>query len=128
MIWQKGWLITIVLASVVGIITLYIATGTSKEVIEPPTQYKMPILKGAVLAFKNKYYVMVLFGMFGIGLINLGRMSVQTYYFSYVLHDLNKMTIYATVTGIAGLIGAFIAQYAVSLLKSKGKEYPCSAL
>lgn len=91
------------------------------EVIEPPTQDKMPIIKGAILAFKNKYYVMVLFGMFGIGLINLGRMSVQTYYFTYVLHDLNKMSIYATVTGVAGLVGAFVAQYAVSLLKSKGK-------
>ncbi len=118
---SKGWLITLILASVLGLITLYISVGSSKEVIEPPTQDKMPILKGAVLAFKNKYYVMVLFGMFGIGLVNLGRMSVQTYYFTYVLHDINKMTIYATVTGVAGLVGAFVAQYVVSLLKSKGK-------
>lgn len=119
----RGWVLTMILASVIGIVLLLVSAFTCKEVVTPPAAAKeqMPILKGAAMAFKNKYFVMGLVGMFAFGLMNLGRMSVQTYYFSYVLGDMGAMSIFGTVTGVAGIIGAFASQYVCNAFKSKGK-------
>lgn len=119
----RGWLVTIGLAAVAGIVLLYICVFTCKEVVTHPVQAQaqMPILKGAAIAFKNKYFVMGLIGMFAFGLMNLGRMSVQSFYFTYVLGDVGAMSLFGTVTGIAGIIGAFGSQYICNALRSKGR-------
>ena len=70
---------------------------------------------------KNKYYLILLLGAFILGMLNLGRATSQTYLFMYVVGNMNMMSVYAIVTGIGGMIGAFSLPFFSNLLKSKGK-------
>lgn len=56
-----------------------------------------------------------------LGMLNLGRATSQTYLFMYVIGDMNLMSVYAIVTGVGGMIGAFSLPFFANLLKSKGK-------
>jgi sugar (Glycoside-Pentoside-Hexuronide) transporter len=118
----KGWLNTVTLYSIVGIVLVFICVAVCKEVVKPKDdQGKMPILKGVALALKNKYFVLLVIGAAILGMLNLGRATSQTYLFMYVIGDMNAMSVYAIVTGIGGMIGAFTLPFFANLLKSKGK-------
>ena len=118
----QGWLTTVTLYSIVGVVLLFICVFVCKEVVAPKSdQEKMPILKGVVLALKNKYYVLLLIGAFALGMLNLGRATSQTFLFMYVIGDMNAMSLYAIITGIGGMAGAFSLPFFSNLLKSKGK-------
>ena len=118
----SGWLKTVSLYSIIGILLMFICVAVCKEVVAPKDdQEKMPIIKGVGLALKNKQFLILLIGAFCLGMLNLGRATSQTYLFMYVIGDMNKMSVFAIVTGVGGMIGAFSLPFFSNLLKSKGK-------
>lgn len=117
-----GWLKTVSIYSIVAIILMFICVAVCKEVVAPKDdQEKMPIIKGVGLALRNKQFVILLVGAFCLGMLNLGRATSQTYLFMYVIGDINMMSVFAIVTGVGGMIGAFTLPFFANLLKSKGK-------
>ncbi len=123
-----GWLKTVSLFMVISVIFSLICFKVCTEVVEPKDdQDKMPILKGAALALKNKQFVIILIGAFLLAVINLGRATAQTYYFMYIVGDMGKMSLFAIVTGVAGALGAFTMPIWSNTLRSKGKAIAYSS-
>lgn len=121
----KGWLLAACVMAVPGVICLFLCSGFTKEAVSVKVETRenrMPIIKGMKLAFSNKYYLILLFGMFVAGIMTLGKMSVISYYFKYVLHDIGLMTPYMFALGLAAAAGGLCAQFFSNMLKSKGKS------
>lgn len=120
----SGWLKVTIIFSLIGCICLYVCAFASKEVVRKPASLegeKTPILTNIKYAFRNKFFIIAAIGMFLFGFMNLGRMTVMSYFFLYVVGDMAKMSLFITVQGIGGIIGAFSAEPLVKHFRSKGK-------
>lgn len=120
----SGWLKVVILFSVIGCACLYICAFASKEVVRIPQSLegnKTPILENVRLALRNKYFIIAALGMFLFGFMNLGRMTVMSYFFLYIVGDMGKMSLFITIQGIGGIIGAFVSESLVKRFRSKGK-------
>lgn len=128
-----GWVKTVILFSIIGIIAVFISTTVTKEVVKKPKAIekdKTPIMQNIRYAIKNKQFLIVAFGMFIVGFYNLGRMTSMTYFFSYERGDMGAMGSFVTAQGIGGILGAlFLAENLSKLFKSKSKAVMlCTAL
>lgn len=125
----RGYLLATILVAIPSIIILFIAAGVLKEIVpRPENQEAIPILKGVKLTLQNKQYICVLIGMFLGGLVTLGRMSIQSYYFLVVQGSAAKMSIYLVATGLTAVAGSILSPYVTNAFRSKPKTIRLFAL
>ena len=125
----RGYVLATTLVAVPSVIIMFICTKVSKEVVpQPKDQEPIPILKGIKLALQNKQYICVLVGMFLGGLVTLGRMSIQSYYFLVVQGSAAMMSIYLVATGLTAVAGSLLSPYVTNKFKSKPKTIRLFAL
>lgn len=120
----KGWLLVACLFSVIGCIALYICAFRTKERIKAPKKLegqKASVLGNAKRALKNKYFIIAAVGMFLLGFMNLGRMTVMGYFFLYTMGDMAAMSVFILVQGIGGVIGSLVGEPIVKMMRSKSK-------
>lgn len=125
----RGYLLATILVAVPSVIIMFICATVSKEVVpQPKNQEAIPILKGMKLALQNKQYICVLIGMFLGGLVTLGRMSIQSYYFLVVQGSAAKMSVYLIVTGLTAVAGSVLSPVITNRFQSKPKTIRLFAL
>ena len=118
----NGWFWAVLVCCVISVPTLFWTAAKCREVLAPPpTQNKLSIAS-QFKAMSNKYIYIAIFTNLLTGIIMYGKMSMITYYYKYVCHAENIMTINSVVALVSAVLGAgVVGPKAYAWLKNKGK-------
>ncbi len=118
----QGYFWAVFLIAVISIPFMLWTATKVKEVIKPaPSQRKIPLKKQFAAFFKNKYAVITALSFLVCGFYSYGRMTMMTYYFTYVSNNAGLMSITGFIGIGTGIIGSgFLTPIMYNKLKLKG--------
>ena len=104
---QAAWIKVAVVFAVLSFLSLLILYKTTKETrgTEDAEDEKVPFLEAVKLLFKNKYWVMMLFGNLFMNISYGLSSSGGTYYAKYILGDDNLVGLLGAVGMLPTLVG-----------------------
>lgn len=107
---------------------LFCFFNTKERVHVPSSQGRLPLLMQLNAIRKNRPYLLALAGQILFGFTLYGRNADILYYFTYVENDASLYTIYALVTIVPSIIGAWCFQPVFKKLENKGRSAALFAL
>ena len=116
--WTKTFAVFGILAVIVFMITF---TGTKERVVpaKETKQEKVPFLKGIVLLFKNKYWIMITVTLVFIFINYSLNGGAAVYYAKNILHNENMV---GTMNLVANLVQIGVMFFTAFLIKKIGKR------
>ena len=116
---SRGYFITAIIYSIIGIICWMITYANTKEVVEIKAEkiswgQSFKLLKG------NKYVWILAFAFVSYGLFNYGRNATAVYYFNYVANASDMYGIYGIVHYGMSFVGAALMPALANKAKNKG--------
>ncbi|MFD2618657.1 MFS transporter [Terrilactibacillus laevilacticus] len=113
---KKGWIITISIYGILGMILFFVTFASTKERVKPSVVKKdVPLKRGLKALFRNKYWaLMVVFAVAFFANNALGS-GINVYYAQYILNDKNLVGMLGMATLLPQLAGfcvlAFVIKY-----------------
>lgn len=118
----NAYLISIIIFAVIGFPLMAWTAIGSKEVVAPRKNHDKISFKRQVAAlFKNKPMLILIICMTVYGVQMNGRLTIATYYCTYVAGDFSIFTIFNSINSLFAIVGAFTAPFIYKLTKHKGK-------
>lgn len=103
---QKGYLMIAILYGIIFAACHLFCFAKTKEVVEVPTEQKVPLKMQIKSVIRNKPYLLALLGQILFGFILYGRNADMLYYFTYVEGSATLFSLYALAIIIPSVIGA----------------------
>jgi sugar (glycoside-pentoside-hexuronide) transporter len=118
---SRGYLIGVIISGAIAIPLMMITGFGVREVIYPPKDAKAPFKMQFKSLATNKPMLIIVGAFLLQGTSITFRMTAATYYFSYVVKDMNCYSIYNLLVAGANIAGSLTAMYLYRLVKDKAK-------
>lgn len=118
----NAYLISIIIFAVIGFPLMAWTAAGSREVVAPKKNHdKISFRKQVNALFKNKPMLILLICMTVYGIQMNGRLTIATYYCTYVAGDFSIFTVFNSINSLLAVVGAFTAPFIYKFTKHKGK-------
>lgn len=125
---QQGYLSIAILYGLIFTACLLVCFGYTRETVIAKKQEKYPLKRQLQAVLQNKPYLLALAGQVLFGFTLYGRNADLLYYFTYVEGNQSLYTVYALVTIVPSIIGAWCFQPVYARLENKGRTAALFAL